>query len=1500
MRSPRLLKALRICGLGLLGLLGLVGGLIATAALIVQTGWGQRKLLAEVLPILNKALTGHVEIGSIGGNLLHRLVLRDVRVYDSEAELAASVQEAALRYNLFALIHCEVHITHLRLDGSQVHARYLRNGQINLAALVKPTPPSGPLPVRITVDDIIVELGANFAPKPGTDIPPAQVQLHLEAALRLVDPHVTAELKRLKIQVQAPLTAEVELSGGLSVVRGAQPQIEARKLALVVRTTGQQVNLLVPQAELTGGFELAMTLAGPLTGLGMDGTLRLPKGTLALRGSVGVLDPRLPWQIQLDGQGIDPAAARKGIPEANIDLQVAGHGQGARGRIDLRKLVVRSLGADFSASGFADGNAQQELGFPLPKGISAELAFNLRAPDLSRQTELFVAPSLKLAGAVEAGAKIVTDQGQLRIDLNAQGKNLQAAGNSVERLTLELHSVDLLGQLKLHADSLNSPLRLTRLDLDAGMSEHALSVRALGVYASKLVFQLAVAGQPHLAGQKLLGLEASLNQLFLTRAGQRLALVAPARIALDLQPASGPIFDVGQVALLLDQQRLTVAGHFEAKPQRFRASLHALAINAKQWAQLGGLSGFPKTALDLHVQASGTPKNPTGQVRLSGRIESLPERHLPRSELQLAVNVQSQRARGELSIKFDQPQPTEPPTPPVVLAQPVPSAERPSANLRFDVPFSRTGPLTVELDAQSLAQSFSELLPVPARSLRGHLSLHAGLRGTLQQPELVLTLKVPDWSFHKLSGRSTAVQLSYGHELADLRVNSELATGSAIPIATIALGAQMRIKLGLGAGRLPTPAQFQHQLLQSAMWVDASVVHIDLPEMIAAIAPDQAADPTVVAGKLSATLHVEGTPQAPSVKLKVDAQELATEVPNLKNLAVGVIANYTGRDLKLDVSADLPEQQLIKLHAETVLPMERVLAGTLNLNQLPLLATTLDVLPFELSRISNIHGQMTAQAKVQGTVGTPEVTAWVRSKRVQIENFAIGPLAIRASLDHERTLKADVEAQQAGGSLRLTGSSQVPPRLETVQLHLAAQNFHVDYNPTPGTIRLRNPLGMVKGILNADIRVQGRQDGPTVRGFLKLEQGGLVMKALRQALTNINIDLQVTPPVEGSSRTVIALREARWNADTGKASVNGEVVFEGVKLSQVSLDAEAQKFPVWAGVMGLWIDSKVQISGHVNGDTLNVDVHIPEGAVRLPKLQSARSVQALGPFEDVRFVDRAAQQAAEQLRKREEKKDQAAAERKAAPQQSLAFLPLHTRITVQLPDALHVTGPEVRADLSGRIDLAMDSGGVPHITGQIRNTESFGWVEILKHRYEIDRVETSFGGEMPPNPLLNIQISRKLDDATIYITVNGTAKQPKISFRSEPPILDESQIIAVILTGQQGRSADVHAMGILSSLLIGQLANQLTDRLPIDVLRVDVAGDDPMGVNQSSLEVGKYLRENVYLGYKRVFGGATTGLQRLNADQVILEYNFYRAYKLKALYGDANVGAIDLYWSKRF
>ena len=234
-------------------------------------------------------------------------------------------------------------------------------------------------------------------------------------------------------------------------------------------------------------------------------------------------------------------------------------------------------------------------------------------------------------------------------------------------------------------------------------------------------------------------------------------------------------------------------------------------------------------------------------------------------------------------------------------------------------------------------------------------------------------------------------------------------------------------------------------------------------------------------------------------------------------------------------------------------------------------------------------------------------------------------------------------------------------------------------------------------------------------------------------------------------------------------------------------------------------------------------------------------------------------------------------------------------------DPVTVVGPEVRASLVGNIKVAMNGPtNVPVITGEIHSLS--GWVQLFKHHYQLSKAQVSLSGETPPNPLLDVQISSQMQDAIIYLGVNGTALKPKLRFTSDPPIYDESQIISLVLSGgrQGGGGLQQKVIGGLSSLLIDKLQSQLAGDLPIDVVRLDLGNGDPLSNSRTSLEIGKYIRDDLFLLYTHRFGESQNILRRTNNNEVTLEWHFFRNYQLDLMGGDQGMGALDLYWLKRF
>jgi autotransporter translocation and assembly factor TamB len=409
---------------------------------------------------------------------------------------------------------------------------------------------------------------------------------------------------------------------------------------------------------------------------------------------------------------------------------------------------------------------------------------------------------------------------------------------------------------------------------------------------------------------------------------------------------------------------------------------------------------------------------------------------------------------------------------------------------------------------------------------------------------------------------------------------------------------------------------------------------------------------------------------------------------------------------------------------------------------------------------------------------------------------------------------------------------------------------------------------------------------------MDLHDGQLLTAALPQLIRDIEVELRALP--DG----VFKLAQASARADQGRLRIDGGAQLVSGTLRTVDLNATVDNFPVAAGAVGMWLDTKVEVVGRASDDTLRVKVNIPSGTVRLPKLMSGSDsdTQALGPLEDVRFVDAAARAAAAELEASAAK--QSAAE--SSPGSPPPLLPSRTLVRVELPKAFVVTGPEVKTSVGGQLNAELGKlhPEGPVLTGEIQTLG--GSVEILSRRYQLERAQVSLSGEVPPNPLLNVLISRKLDDATIYIQVGGTVRKPSITFRSDPAIYDQAQVIGMVLSGSRGGSIQQQALGALSGLLVGKLKDSFGKAVPVDVIKLDVGGNDASGANQSSLEIGKYLRDNLYLSYTHRFGSPSTILRRLNNDQVCLEWYFLPDYQINLMAGDQGVGTLNLYWTKRF
>jgi hypothetical protein len=348
MRAVRIIA--KVIGWIALSALLLVVSTLLTVVLVGRSDWGHRKMLAVALPEIQKQLAGHLKIGSIGGDLTHGLVIRDVELDDVEHQPAVRVKTLTVRYNLVGLVHHTIDLTEVDAEAAWVHARVMKNGQLNLATLAKPSndadekqkQSSGGYKIRL--GKVRANLEARYD-QPGQTI---HGTAQLEAHATIDGAKIDGGIEKLEVATTRPLRASLRGKGGATIDGGA---IAAHQVELALATDGAELRKLLPDVKLCGRWKLEIAANGPADKLAVSVVARPPAGRLALDAELATNAREIAWSATLNARGLDPAAAIASAPRGDVRLDASGRGRGAKGTIDLKGLVAQVAGTRVDAHG---------------------------------------------------------------------------------------------------------------------------------------------------------------------------------------------------------------------------------------------------------------------------------------------------------------------------------------------------------------------------------------------------------------------------------------------------------------------------------------------------------------------------------------------------------------------------------------------------------------------------------------------------------------------------------------------------------------------------------------------------------------------------------------------------------------------------------------------------------------------------------------------------------------------------------------------------------------------------------------------------------------------------------------------------------------------------------------------------------------------------------------------------------------------------------------------
>ncbi|HET9250754.1 MAG TPA: translocation/assembly module TamB domain-containing protein [Candidatus Eisenbacteria bacterium] len=388
-------------------------------------------------------------------------------------------------------------------------------------------------------------------------------------------------------------------------------------------------------------------------------------------------------------------------------------------------------------------------------------------------------------------------------------------------------------------------------------------------------------------------------------------------------------------------------------------------------------------------------------------------------------------------------------------------------------------------------------------------------------------------------------------------------------------------------------------------------------------------------------------------------------------------------------------------------------------------------------------------------------------------------------------------------------------------------------------------LGSTAGALDADLRIAGTLQRPSLYGPVSVRNGsanlprfGLAIRELNaRAVGNENGRLDVSGSMRSGPGTMTFDGTAALGA-SGKPMAR--LTLRGDRFQAMNTDE-----------MEFLASPDLQVA--LDGNRLNVtgQVTLPEGEIEVGQ-EDKRGV--VRPSEDVTYTE--------------------------SDTLETGPLEIHSSIRVILGKNVVVRGFGLEVKPSGSV-LAVEEPGLPMLgTGQFEIED--GTYTIYGQALEVENGSLIFGGGPITNPAVRARASRRVGSVVAGFDVRGTVMRPDVRLFSEPP-MGQSEALSYILFGKPIER------GYLSE---GQIASTLATTLGVpgtNLLAQGVASE--IGIEQAQIQVGNSLEEtSVRLGTRispRLY--VSYGMDVFEAESSIqLRYILNRVFTIEAETADQN------------
>lgn len=534
-------------------------------------------------------------------------------------------------------------------------------------------------------------------------------------------------------------------------------------------------------------------------------------------------------------------------------------------------------------------------------------------------------------------------------------------------------------------------------------------------------------------------------------------------------------------------------------------------------------------------------------------------------------------------------------------------------------------------------------------------------------------------------------------------------------------------------------------------------------------------------------------------------------------------------------------------------------------------------------------GELEASARLIGTPAQPGGDLRVDVRGLVVPGAALKPMNL--------ALTGRLERDNAGGgalALRLVPDQATVTALGGTECRVEARLpllFGPDGLPSPNmqgplraTVRWNGAVAPLWSLMPvADQRLAGRLalsldvggslEAPAPKGFVRMDDTRYENLQYGVLLTGINLRLDLEEG-RGGALGLARLNLGAADGQGGTARITGQARLDGSMLDFKAVVDHLR--PLRRRDIRVELSAQTSVTGSAAAPQVRGTVTVNQGLVLLNNLDVGTSITTLPISEVSPAWARAGQEpptpAVPQGKKTASPATVGPVPTAPASGGSAGLLDLR----IVIPGRFVVEGFGLKSEWKADMHV----GGTPAeplISGQLSAVK--GSLDILGKNFKLARGAVTFGGGAVSNPLLDIMLTSQTPALMANISIVGTVRKMQLILSSDPE-MPRDEILAQILFGKSaselGRFENLRLAAAVAQLAGfgsgsggGGVLDSARQALGVDVLRFNSSASGANGAGQSgqggegmaagsSVEMGKYLTEDIYVGVQQGAKQGTT------------------------------------------